>query len=271
MENLKPLTSDADAKFLQGRKGRQAKGSRNPKARPRAGLRGCGGLARPREARGRPVGRLFSAHGKIDGALYEELEAALLTADVGVEATQYLLDDLRKRVKRGGLSDSAQLKEALKQALVELLSPLAQPLDVSRARPFVIVMAGVNGAGKTTSIGKLARYFQIQGRSVLLAAGDTFRAAAREQLAVWGERNEVAVIAQQGGDAAAVIFDAVQAAKARGVDVLLADTAGRLTTQLHLMEEIKKVKRVIAKPNPPRPTKSFWCWTPTPARTPSFK
>ncbi len=211
------------------------------------------GLARTRETLGRPVGSLFSAHGKIDEALYEELEAALLTADVGVEATQYLLDDLRKRVKRGGLSDSAQLKEALKQALVELLSPLAQPLDVSRARPFVIVMAGVNGAGKTTSIGKLARYFQIQGRSVLLAAGDTFRAAAREQLAVWGERNEVAVIAQQGGDAAAVIFDAVQAAKARGVDVLLADTAGRLTTQLHLMEEIKKVKRVIAKAEPTAP------------------
>ncbi|MBI2311870.1 MAG: signal recognition particle-docking protein FtsY [Betaproteobacteria bacterium] len=240
--------------FFKGSK-EGATPDRPPAETPPAGWAGRlrQGLARTRENLGRQLGGLFGAHAKIDEALYEELETALLTADVGVEATGFLLEDLRRRVKRDGLSDSGELKDALKQALTELLAPLAQPLDVSGARPFVIMMAGVNGAGKTTSIGKLAKYFQTEGHSVLLAAGDTFRAAAREQLAVWGERNNVAVISQQGGDAAAVIFDAVQAARARGTDILLADTAGRLTTQLHLMEEIRKVKRVIAKADPGAP------------------
>jgi fused signal recognition particle receptor len=165
---------------------------------------------------------------------------------------------LRRQVRRDGLTDAAQLRSALRQALVDLIEPLAQPLDTSTAEPFIIMLAGVNGAGKTTSIGKLAHYFQGQGKTVLLAAGDTFRAAAREQLIAWGERNHVDVIAQensgqQKGDPAAVIFDAINAAKARGIDIVLADTAGRLATQLHLMEEIKKVKRVIGKAAPGAP------------------
>ena len=145
------------------------------------------------------------------------------------------------------MQDATQIRDALRQALLELLAPLAQPLDLSRAKPFVILMAGVNGAGKTTSIGKLASFFRSQGKTVLLAAGDTFRAAAREQLKVWGERNDVTVVSQEGGDTAAVIFDAVQSALSKSIDVVIADTAGRLPTQLHLMEEIRKVKRVIAK------------------------
>ena len=200
------------------------------------------GLARTRVQ----VGGLFGG-GKIDAALYEELETALLCADAGVAATQFLLEDLRRRVKKQGLTESRELKLALQQAIAELIAPLEQPLLTEAHHPYVIMLAGVNGAGKTTSIGKLAKYFQAQGKSVLLAAGDTFRAAAREQLAVWGERNQVAVITQQGGDPAAVIFDAIQAARARDIDIVLADTAGRLPTQLHLMEEIRKVKRVIAK------------------------
>jgi fused signal recognition particle receptor len=196
--------------------------------------------------------------GKIDDALYEELETILLTADAGVNATTWLLGELRSEVKRKGLTDAAQLKGALQEALTALLEPLVQPLDTDTSKPFIIMLAGVNGAGKTTSIGKLAHYFQLQGKTVLLAAGDTFRAAAREQLMAWGERNNVAVISQensgqQKGDPAAVIFDAVNAAKARNIDIVLADTAGRLATQLHLMEEIKKVKRVIAKAEPGAP------------------
>jgi len=210
------------------------------------------GLAKTRDVLNTPVTELFSG-GKIDEALYEELETILLTADMGVAATQSLLETLRSRVKREALTDAAQLKGALKQALVELLRPLQQPLDISTHQPFVIMLAGVNGAGKTTTIGKLAQHYQAQGKSVLLAAGDTFRAAAREQLIAWGERNNVSVISQESGDSAAVIFDAVNAAKARGIDIVLADTAGRLPTQLHLMEEIKKVKRVISKADPGAP------------------
>jgi fused signal recognition particle receptor len=161
--------------------------------------------------------------------------------------------DLRRHVREQRLTDATELKEALAACLLKLLKPLAKPLDAVGHKPFVIMMCGVNGAGKTTSIGKLAKYFQSQGKSVLLAAGDTFRAAAREQLMAWGERNNVTVIAQQSGDSAAVIFDAVQSAQARGIDIVLADTAGRLTTQAHLMEEIKKVKRVIAKALPDAP------------------
>lgn len=202
---------------------------------------------------------LFSGGGKIDDDLYEELETILITADVGMDATRALLADLRHHVKEHRLSEASQMKEALAHCLLKLLKPLAQPLQAQAFKsndphkPFVIMMVGVNGAGKTTSIGKLAKYLQGQGLSVLLAAGDTFRAAAREQLTTWGERNNVTVIAQQSGDAAAVIYDAVQAAQARKIDVVLADTAGRLTTQAHLMEEIKKVKRVIAKVIPDAP------------------
>ena len=185
--------------------------------------------------------------GKIDAALYEELESALLCADTGVAATQFLLENLRQQVRKNGLTERRELKLALQEALATLIAPLERPLAAKGHHPFIIMLAGVNGAGKTTSIGKLAKYFQAQGKSVLLAAGDTFRAAAREQLTIWGERNQVAVIAQHGGDPAAVIFDAIQAARARNIDIVLADTAGRLPTQLHLMEEIRKVKRVIAK------------------------
>ena len=207
------------------------------------------GLART----GGQLSALLVPGGKIDDELYEELETVLIGADVGMDAARRLLADVRLQVKEQRLSDAGQLRQALAQALLKLLAPLAQPLQTAGHQPFVIMLCGVNGAGKTTSIGKLARHFQHQGKSVLLAAGDTFRAAAREQLIEWGKRNDVTVIAQQSGDAAAVIFDAVQAAQARGIDIVLADTAGRLTTQAHLMEEIKKVKRVIAKVMPDAP------------------
>jgi fused signal recognition particle receptor len=184
---------------------------------------------------------------KIDAALFEELETALLVSDAGVDATEYLLDALRQKIKAERLTDGAQVKAALRTLLIELLTPLEKSLILGRAKPLVVMIAGVNGAGKTTSIGKLAQHLQHYGQSVLLAAGDTFRAAAREQLAVWGERNQVTVISQEGGDPAAVIFDAVGAARARGIDVLMADTAGRLPSQLHLMEELRKIKRVTAK------------------------
>ncbi|KAF0812347.1 Signal recognition particle receptor FtsY [Andreprevotia sp. IGB-42] len=204
------------------------------------------GLAKTRDKLGKSLAGLFGG-GKIDEDLYEELETVLLTADMGVDATQHLLKDVRERVSLRGLKDGAELKGALKESLNALIGPLQVPLDVSGHKPFILMLAGVNGAGKTTSIGKLAKYFQSQGKSVLLAAGDTFRAAAREQLVVWGERNGVQVIAQDSGDAAAVAFDAVNAAKARGIDVIIVDTAGRLPTQLHLMDEIRKVKRVVQK------------------------
>jgi len=210
------------------------------------------GLAKTRNRLGKNLAGLFGG-GQIDEELYDELETVLLTADMGVDATEHLLREVRARVTLKGLKDSTELKETLKAVLYELISPLEAPLDVDGHRPFVIMMAGVNGAGKTTSIGKLAQYYQRQGKSVLLAAGDTFRAAAREQLQAWGERNNVAVIAQEGGDSAAVCFDAIHAAQARGIDIVLADTAGRLPTQLHLMEEIKKVKRVIQKAIPDAP------------------
>ncbi len=181
----------------------------------------------------------------LDDAALEEMENALLGADVGVDATDHLLEALRVRWKRAGAD--ADPRETLAEAMVELIAPLEQALVVGPQRPFVIMLTGVNGAGKTTSIGKLAKWLQSQNLSVLLAAGDTFRAAAREQLVVWGERNGVAVIQQAGGDPAAVMFDAVAAARARGIDVVLADTAGRLPTQAHLMEELRKVKRVLGK------------------------
>ncbi|MGQ0656245.1 MAG: signal recognition particle-docking protein FtsY [Betaproteobacteria bacterium] len=200
------------------------------------------GLARTREVLDTPVSELFVRRA-VDEALYEELEAALLQADCGVAATEALLAAVRRQKP----ADGEALKSALRQAIEELLRPLEKRLDVSAAKPFVVVVAGVNGSGKTTSIGKLARWLQAQGKSVLLAAGDTFRAAAREQLVAWGERNAVPVVAQAGGDPGAVVFDALNAASARNVDVVIADTAGRLPTQLHLMDEIRKVKRVAGK------------------------
>ena len=211
------------------------------------------GLARTREKLGGQLSGMFRVGRKIDAELFDELETILIIADIGVGATQYLLDTLQKRVRREGLTEAAQLQTALKEALVQLLAPLQAPLEISAHQPFIIMLAGVNGAGKTTTIGKLAKLFQAQGRSVLLAAGDTFRAAAREQLQVWGQRNNITVISQEKGDSAAVIFDAIQAARARNIDIVLADTAGRLPTQLHLMEEIKKVKRVIQKAAPGAP------------------
>jgi fused signal recognition particle receptor len=184
---------------------------------------------------------------RIDDELYDELESALLMADAGVQATQELLDALKKKIRTDNLTEAPQVKLALRELLISLLSPLEKPLVLGREQPLVMMIAGVNGAGKTTTIGKLAKHMQANQQKVLLAAGDTFRAAAREQLTVWGERNEVAVIAQESGDPAAVAFDAVQAGKARGMDVVMIDTAGRLPTQLHLMDELKKIQRVIGK------------------------
>lgn len=210
------------------------------------------GLSRTRSQLGNQLASLFGG-GKIDADVYEELETILLTSDVGISATQALLDDIKQRVARQALSDTSQLKAALKESLMALLAPLEKPLNTSEHQPFVIMLTGVNGAGKTTTIGKLTHLFQAEGKSVLIAAGDTFRAAAREQLQAWGERNDVHVVASEGGDAAAVIFDAINSAKAKGIDVVLADTAGRLPTQLNLMEEISKVKRVINKALPGAP------------------
>jgi fused signal recognition particle receptor len=183
----------------------------------------------------------------IDDALYENLEQALLMADAGVKATEFLLADLKRRVKQTKTTDSNAVKALLVDALTELLTPLEKPLQVGAHEPTVIMVVGVNGAGKTTSIGKLTRYLADAQQKVLLAAADTFRAAAREQLLVWAGRNQVEIVGQEGGDPAAVTFDAVVAGKARACDVVIADTAGRLTTQLHLMEELKKIQRVIGK------------------------
>ncbi|MCC6380114.1 MAG: signal recognition particle-docking protein FtsY [Burkholderiales bacterium] len=203
-----------------------------------------GGLAASREKLAGALAGVFGRRTLDDEAL-DELESALLTADVGVAATAHLLDDLKARYRRAGAD--ADPRALLRESLVALLAPLEQPFAIGAERPYVIMIAGGNGAGKTTSIGKLAKWLQQQGHSVLLAAGDTFRAAAREQLAAWGERNGVAVIAQTGGDPAAVAFDAVAAAAARGIDVVIADTAGRLPTQRNLMDELAKIRRVIGK------------------------
>ncbi|WP_374494303.1 signal recognition particle-docking protein FtsY [Zoogloea sp.] len=213
------------------------------------------GLSRTREQIGGGLGGLTSlfSRRKIDEDLLEELETTLLMADCGVEATQHLLKELRLRWKRDKLETADQLQGALSEGLLNILAPLEKPLEINGPKPYIIMIAGINGSGKTTSIGKLAKHFQSQGKSVLLAAGDTFRAAAREQLMTWGERNGVSVIAQESGDPAAVVFDAISAARARNIDIVLADTAGRLPTQLHLMEEIAKVRRVIQKAEPSGP------------------
>jgi fused signal recognition particle receptor len=207
----------------------------------RAGLRKTGG----------GIATVFTGT-RIDDALYEELEEALLMADAGVKATQYLLDDLKRRVKESKATEPGAVKALLVEALAELLAPLELSLSVGARKPTVIMVVGVNGAGKTTSIGKLTNHLAEAGASVLLAAADTFRAAAREQLMAWAERNQrgagsVDIVHQAGGDPASVCFDAVSAGKARGKDVVLVDTAGRLPTQLHLMEELKKIKRIIGK------------------------
>ena len=192
---------------------------------------------------------------KIDAEILDELETRLITADVGTEATRQILDDLRRQVARKELGDVDALLAALRKAMVDILAPVERPLVVDPAiKPYVILVVGINGAGKTTTIGKLAHRLLAEGRSVMLAAGDTFRAAAREQLTIWAERNGVPIIAQQSGaEPAAVIFDALQAARARNIDVLIADTAGRLHTQTHLMDELKKVKRVLARLDPAAP------------------
>ena len=191
----------------------------------------------------------------IDADLLEELESQLIMADVGIDATERVMSSLNRQVTRSEVSDSDALRQALQVELVKLLTPVEQPMEIPDSEsPFVILVVGVNGSGKTTTIGKLAKQLQDGGKSVMLAAGDTFRAAAVEQLQTWGERNNVPVVAQgTGADSASVIFDAVQSAKARGIDVLIADTAGRLHTQNNLMEELQKVKRVIGKVDPDAP------------------
>ncbi|MDH5301569.1 MAG: signal recognition particle-docking protein FtsY [Gammaproteobacteria bacterium] len=207
------------------------------------------GLSRTRQNFGSGIANLFLGKKQIDDDILEEIETLLLTADVGIEATQQIIQDLTQRVARKQLADTDALLQALKENMRALLEPVNQPLQIdSEKSPYVILMVGINGVGKTTTIGKLAKKFQAEGKSVMLAAGDTFRAAAVEQLQTWGERNNVPVIAQQSGaDSAAVIFDALQAARARGIDVLIADTAGRLHTQSNLMDELKKISRVMTK------------------------
>ena len=195
---------------------------------------------------GSSIAQVFTGT-QIDDALYEELEAALLMADAGVKATEFLLEDLKRRVKEAKATEPAVVRQLLVDALTELLQPLQRQLVIGEQSPMVMMVVGVNGAGKTTSIGKLTRHLADAEANVLLAAADTFRAAAREQLAVWADRNRVQIVSQEGGDPSAVTYDAVVAGKARGCDVVIADTAGRLPTQLHLMEELKKIKRVIGK------------------------
>ena len=218
-----------------------------------------GWLARLKRGLSKTRGQLAGFFGlvEIDEALLEELEAAMICADVGASASQALIADLRLRIKSSKLRDGESVRRCLRQILTERLRVLEGGIDLDRVTPLVIMIAGVNGAGKTTSIGKLARHVQREGKTVLLAAGDTFRAAAREQLAIWGQRNGVDVIAQQGGDPAAVAFDAVSAGKARGAGVVMIDTAGRLPTQTHLMEELRKIRKVIGKAMPDAPHESL--------------
>ncbi|MBK8525639.1 MAG: signal recognition particle-docking protein FtsY [Rubrivivax sp.] len=213
---------------------------------PRMSAGWMGRLKQGLRRTGSGISQVFTGT-RIDDALYEDLESALLMADAGVAATQALLQDLKRRVKASKATDGAAVKALLADALVDLLRPLERPLVVGQHTPTVIMVVGVNGAGKTTTIGKLTRHLADAHQRVLLAAADTFRAAAREQLAVWADRNQVEVISQEGGDPAAVTFDAVNAGRARRCDVVIADTAGRLPTQLHLMEELKKIRRVINK------------------------
>ncbi len=204
------------------------------------------GLTRTREKLTAELTTLFTGK-KIDEALFEELETILLTSDVGISATTYLLDSIRASIKKNNIENADEIKGLLKEKLIELLAPIENPLVLKGTNPYVIMVVGVNGAGKTTTIGKLTKIFLDEDKSVLIAAGDTFRAAATEQLQVWGQRNNVHVVSQASGDPGAVIFDAINSAKAKNIDIVIADTAGRLPTQKHLIDEITKVKRVINK------------------------
>ena len=222
---------------------------RTPEEKPGLFARLKNGLARTRSSLTEGISHLVQGSKQIDDELLEELETQLLTADVGVEVTRTIIDDLTRQVSRKELADGEALMSALQESMSAILTPCSQSLAIDTSRePFVILVVGVNGVGKTTTIGKLAKRLQQQGHSVMLAAGDTFRAAAVEQLQAWGERNDVAVVAQHtGADSASVIYDAVESARARHIDVLIADTAGRLHTQDNLMEELKKIRRVISK------------------------
>lgn len=211
------------------------------------------GLSKTRSTLATGMGNLFLGKKTIDASILEEIETALLTADVGIETTQQLIQPLTQKLARKELNDPVMVQQYLQDEMKALLRPYAKPLTIT-TKPYVILVVGINGSGKTTTIGKLAKHYQQQQKSILLAAGDTFRAAAIEQLQVWGQRNQIPVIAQQpGADTAAVIYDAMEAAKARGVDILLADTAGRLHTQTNLMTELQKVKRVLGKLDPSAP------------------
>ncbi|HEX9801805.1 MAG TPA: signal recognition particle-docking protein FtsY [Gammaproteobacteria bacterium] len=235
--------------FGFGKDKKQAREQQEAEKKPGLFARLKSGLSRTRSTFTAGIGDLVLGRKEIDDELLEEIETQLLVADMGVEATQAIIGDLTQRVSRKQLGDSEALMAALREDMLAMLEPSSEPLQIdARKKPFVILVVGINGAGKTTTIGKLARRLQNEGRSVMLAAGDTFRAAAVEQLQVWGERNSIPVIAQHSGaDSASVIFDAVQAAQARGIDVVIADTAGRLHTQANLMEELKKVRRVMGK------------------------
>ena len=212
------------------------------------------GLGRTSDNLVQGMGNMFLGHKEIDADLFEELESRLLLADVGIDATVEIIERLTQRVSRRELTRPEALQGAMREELLRLIRPCEQPLNVAGKKPYVILMVGVNGVGKTTTIGKMAHRFINEGQSVMLAAGDTFRAAAVEQLQVWGERNNVPVIAQHtGADSASVLFDSLQAAQSRNVDVLIADTAGRLANKDHLMEELKKVVRVMAKLDPEAP------------------
>ena len=204
------------------------------------------GLTKTREKLTAELTTLFTGK-KIDESLFEELETILLTSDVGISATTFLLDSIRNSVKKNNIENADEIKDLLKEKLLQLLTPIENPLVLNGTYPFVIMVVGVNGAGKTTTIGKLTKIFLDENKSVLIAAGDTFRAAATEQLQVWGERNNVHVVSQASGDPSAVIFDAINSAKAKNIDIVIADTAGRLPTQKHLIDEITKIKRVINK------------------------
>ncbi len=216
--------------------------------------RGVGRIRQALSRTGKGLGRVFLGKKQIDDDLLEDLETRLLTADLGVEVTTEVIDELTDRVKRNALNDVDALQEALRELLTDILLPCEKPLEITPANPFVLMTVGVNGVGKTTTIGKLAKQYRNEGRSVMLAAGDTFRAAAVEQLQVWGERNDVPVVAQHSGaDSASVIYDAVESARARSAELLIADTAGRLHTRSNLMEELKKIKRVLGKLDPDAP------------------
>jgi len=210
-----------------------------------------GGLSRTRSNLTDGLADLVGSSKQIDDDLLEELETQLLTADVGVEVTQKIIAELTQQVSRNLLADGDALMNALQQTMLGILTPVSLPLEIDKQQiPYVILVVGINGAGKTTTIGKMAKRLQQQGHSIMLAAGDTFRAAAVEQLQTWGERNDITVVAQHtGADSASVIFDAVESARAKNIDILIADTAGRLHTQDHLMEELKKIKRVLGKHN----------------------